>query len=80
MVIMMKGVKSNAEGIGKKIGEVLNRFQEIVFVPPVIGYSKKEDDRIAAKDIYLMAKTKDKIKLIENEYAPEELKGEVKYD
>jgi polysaccharide pyruvyl transferase WcaK-like protein len=47
----------------------------IVFVPHVIGYSKKEDDRIAAKDIYQMAKNKDKIKLIENEYAPEELKG-----
>jgi polysaccharide pyruvyl transferase WcaK-like protein len=47
----------------------------IVFVPHVIGYSKKEDDRIAAKDIYQMVKNKDKIKLIENEYAPEELKA-----
>lgn len=47
----------------------------IVFVPHVIGYSKKEDDRIVAKDVYQMAKNKDKIKLITNEYAPEELKG-----
>lgn len=47
----------------------------MIFIPQVIGPTQKSDDRIAAKDIYQMAKNKDKIKLITNEYTPEELRS-----
>ena len=47
----------------------------VIFIPQVIGPTQKSDDRIAAKDIYQMVKKKDKIKLITNEYTPEELRS-----
>jgi colanic acid/amylovoran biosynthesis protein len=47
----------------------------IIFISQVIGPTQENDDRIAAKDIYQMAKNKDKIKLVTNEYTPEELRA-----
>ena len=47
----------------------------VIFIPQVIGPTQELDDRIAAKDIYQMAENKDKIKLIINEYTPEELRA-----
>jgi colanic acid/amylovoran biosynthesis protein len=47
----------------------------IVFIPQVIGPTPELDDRLAAKDIYAVCKNKAKIKLIANEYRPEELRA-----
>ncbi|MGB2726940.1 MAG: polysaccharide pyruvyl transferase family protein [Halobacteriota archaeon] len=47
----------------------------VIFIPQVIGPTEENDDRNTAKDIYQMAKNKDKIKLITNEYTPEELRA-----
>ena len=47
----------------------------VISIPQVIGPSEENDDRNTAKDIYQMAKKKDKIKLITNEYTPEELRA-----
>jgi colanic acid/amylovoran biosynthesis protein len=47
----------------------------VIFIPQVIGPAEENDDRNTAKHIYQMAKNKDKIKLIENEYTPEELRA-----
>lgn len=47
----------------------------VIFIPQVIGPSEENDDRNTAKYIYQMAKNKDKIKLVTNEYTPEELRS-----
>ena len=47
----------------------------VLFIPHVLGYTKIENDRIAANDIYQLLKKKDCVKLIENEYTPQDLKG-----
>lgn len=47
----------------------------VIFIPHCIGKDKLLDDRIIAADIYKLCKNKDKIKMIINEYSPEELKG-----
>ena len=47
----------------------------VIFIPQVIGPTQENDDRNTAKNIYRMAKNKDKIKLITNEYTPEELRS-----
>jgi len=47
----------------------------VVFIPHCIGFSKKLDDRIIAKEVYNKVKHKDKVKVITTEYSPEELKG-----
>ena len=49
----------------------------VIFIPQVIGPNEEKDDRNTAKDIHQMAKykNKDKIKLITNEYTPEELRA-----
>lgn len=48
---------------------------QIVFVPHVTNDDRPVDDRFVAKKIYEIAKNKNKIRLINNEYYPEELKG-----
>jgi len=45
----------------------------IVFIPHVM--MPTYDDRVAAYEIYKLMKNKDKVILLKNEYAPEELKG-----
>ena len=47
---------------------------QIVFVPHVTNDDRPVDDRFVAKRIYEIAKNKDKIRLIDNEYSPGELK------
>jgi len=47
----------------------------VIFIPHCIGQDKLLDDRIIATDIYKLCKNKGKIKIITNEYSPEELKG-----
>ena len=46
----------------------------LIFIPQVIGPAEKDDDRNAAEDICRIAKNQNKIKLITNEYTPEELR------
>lgn len=45
----------------------------IVFIPHSI--KRKQDDRISAKEIHQMVKNKNKFKLLNNEYSPNELKS-----
>ncbi len=47
----------------------------VIFVPHCIGFGDELDDRIVAQDILKIVKNKDKVKVITNEYKPEELKG-----
>ena len=47
----------------------------VVFIPHSFDPAEGLDDKIIAKDIYQIAKNKLNIKVITNEYAPEELKG-----
>lgn len=48
---------------------------QIVFIPHVTNDDRPVDDRFVAKKIYAAAENKEKIRLINNEYSPEELKG-----
>jgi colanic acid/amylovoran biosynthesis protein len=43
-----------------------------VIIPPKYGFP---DDRFVAKEIYQLARNKNRIKLIKDDYSPEELKG-----
>ena len=47
----------------------------VVFIPHCIGLGEDLDDRIIAKDIFRKCANKDRVKLITNEYGPQELKG-----
>jgi len=47
-------------------------FISHVIIPPKSGY---RDDRSVAKEIYQLARNKNRIKLIKGDYSPEELKG-----
>ena len=44
-------------------------------MPHVTNDDKPVDDRFVAKKIYEMAERKDKIRLINNDYSPDELKS-----
>lgn len=48
---------------------------QIIFLPHVTNDDQPVDDRFVAKKIYGAAENKGKIRLINNEYSPEELKG-----
>lgn len=62
--------------MAKMVDYVIREFSAtIVFIPQVIGPTKENEDRDTARDIYQLTKNKDKIKLIENEYTPEELRS-----
>ena len=67
-----KYVKMMAQMIDYLIEEL---SATVIFIPQVIGPTQEYEDRNTAKDIYQMAKNKDKIKLITNEYTPEELRS-----
>lgn len=47
----------------------------IIFIPHCIGPTKELDDRIVAKDFYQLVEHKHRVKVIDREYTPEELKG-----
>ena len=47
----------------------------VIFIPHCIGFAKELDDRIVATDIFQMVKNKNRVKVITNEYAADELKG-----
>lgn len=58
------------------VGHVVNKLNaHVIFVPHVTNDDRPIDDRFVAKKIYEMSKNKDKIRLINNEYSAEELKG-----
>lgn len=46
----------------------------VIFIPHVTG-PKKDDDRIVADDIYKIVNNKDQVRLIRNDYTPQEMKG-----
>ena len=54
---------------------VENKNAEVIFLPHSIGLEKEFDDRILSEYIFKKCKNKSKIKVIKNEYSPEELKG-----
>jgi colanic acid/amylovoran biosynthesis protein len=47
----------------------------VIFIPHVTGPKKEFDDRIIAADIYKIVNNKNKIKLIQDDYTPQEMKG-----
>jgi colanic acid/amylovoran biosynthesis protein len=47
----------------------------VIFIPHCIGFAKELDDRIVATDILQLCKNENRVKVITNEYAAEELKG-----
>ena len=47
----------------------------VIFIPHCIGFAKELDDRIVATDILQLCKNENKVKVITNEYAADELKG-----
>ncbi|GAB6265201.1 MAG: hypothetical protein STSR0001_06460 [Methanothrix sp.] len=62
------------------LADVLDRLIDnynatIVFLPHCIGPGDDLDDRLVAKDIYILCKNKGNIKVINQEYTCEELKG-----
>ncbi|MCK4733185.1 MAG: polysaccharide pyruvyl transferase family protein [Methanophagales archaeon] len=48
---------------------------QVVFVPHVVGISRRGDDRFMGEKIYKLTKNKENINLIKGDYSPEELKG-----
>ena len=77
----LKKTKPNSENsyiilMVKIVDYLVERLNaQIVFVPHVTRNDRPVDDRFVARKIYEIAKNKDKIRLINNEYSPEELKG-----
>jgi len=62
------------------INQVINYLAEslnaiVVFIPHCIGPGNKLDDRIIDNEIYKKTKHKDKVRVINQEYTPEDLKG-----
>jgi colanic acid/amylovoran biosynthesis protein len=47
----------------------------VVFIPHVTGPEKEKDDRVVAEDIYKIVKNREKVKLIREDYTPQEMKG-----
>ncbi|MCK4733187.1 MAG: polysaccharide pyruvyl transferase family protein [Methanophagales archaeon] len=62
--------------IAQVIDDITSRLNAfVVFVPHCIGFGDELDDRIEAKDIFQIVKNKNRVKVITNEYAADELKG-----
>ena len=62
--------------IAQVIDDLIAKFDAfVVFVPHCIGFGDELDDRIVAKDIFQIVKNKNRVKVITNEYAADELKG-----
>ena len=62
------------------INQVVNYLTEslnatVVFIPHCIGPGNKLDDRIIANEIYEKNTHKDQVRIINQEYTPEDLKG-----
>lgn len=73
---------ANNREIGEFIDYLISTLNAtIIFVPHCIGYGANLDDRIVARDIFNTCHHKDHIKLIENEYDVDILKGMIgKFD
>ena len=62
--------------IAQMFDRLIEGFQAtIIFVPHCIEQYDNRDDRVVAKEIYTIIKNKDKVKIIFEEYSPEDLKG-----
>jgi polysaccharide pyruvyl transferase WcaK-like protein len=62
------------------IAEVVNYLTDsleaaVVFIPHCIGHGQKLDDRIPSTEIYRKTQNKDRVRVITQEYSPEDLKG-----
>lgn len=76
----LKNLKQKYDKCIKVIAQVVNYLTDalnvtVIFLPHSFDPREGLDDRIMAKDIYQIAKNKHNIKIITNEYMPEELKG-----
>ncbi len=62
--------------MSKVVDLVIDKFNaQVVFVPHVTNDARPIDDRFVARKIYEISKNKNRIKLIDDEYSAEELKG-----
>lgn len=65
-----------ANSIAQIIDYVIEKMNaQVVFVPHVVGVSRRGDDRVMGEKIYKRTKNKKNINLIKGDYSPEELKG-----
>ena len=68
--------QKHIEMLAQVIDDLTDKLNaSVIFMPHCIGLDEKLDDRIVAKDIFWKCANKDKVKVITNEYGPEELKG-----
>ena len=68
--------KKSLELMSSLMDYIVEKYDvEIMFLPHCIGPTKDLDDRVVSMDIISKTRNKDKIKLITQEYTPEELKG-----
>lgn len=62
--------------MNKIIDYIVNELNAtVVFIPHVTGPKKENDDRLIAEDIYRASNNQNKIKLINDDYTPQEMKG-----
>lgn len=67
---------SYANSIARTIDYVIEKLNaQVVFVPHVVGISRRDDDRVMGEKIYKRTKNKENVDLIKGDYSPEELKG-----
>jgi polysaccharide pyruvyl transferase WcaK-like protein len=69
-----KGKEKFKDIMAKVIDDLIENLNATIIMIPHV-YSYDNDDRIAINIIYNLVKYKYKLKLIKNEYSPEELKG-----
>lgn len=74
---------SEYERYEKSVSEIAKVFDRlttkyksnIIFIPHCIGYHRNNDDRVVGHDIGEKMKNKSSVRVITNEYTPQELKG-----
>jgi colanic acid/amylovoran biosynthesis protein len=72
----MSSYHKHIEMLARVIDNLTSRLDAtVIFIPHCIGFAKELDDRIVATDILQLCKNENRVKVITNEYAAEELKG-----
>jgi len=68
--------KKGVREIARLLDELTEKLDSaMVFISHCVGQHRFRDDRIVAKDIYNLMLNKHKVRVVVNEYSPEELKG-----
>ena len=63
-------------GLAKVFDMLSSKYKSnIIFIPHCIEYHRNNDDRVVGHDIVEKMKNKSRVRVVTNEYTPEELKG-----